>query len=377
MFHYTHSDTISSDREMLVRFCARFTGNTDAAEDLAQQTLLQAWRHEESLRDPQARQGWLLGIARNTCLMWARRQGREVTRLVELDRLDAHGCRDRLADNFDFVMELERDELVRLVERAMALLPSESREILIQKYVEELPQVEVAARLGLTEGAVEARLQRGKQALKRLLSTDFSAEAVSYGLIHPADAGWEETRVWCPVCGRRRLEGRFKPQEGELFMRCPECAIPGVHYIASRIGDRLRGMRTYGPAVGRVLDVIHDLFRSRPIDGMVLCSGCGEWRPIVKRALDGSPYPNQISLTCPQCKDNDHETWHSLTWSLPEARLFWRENPRMRFLPDRQIEVAGSPAILTGFESLTSGARLEVVTLLETLQVLSIRKEFL
>jgi RNA polymerase sigma factor (sigma-70 family) len=84
----------------------------------------------------------------------------------------------RLADDFDLEVDLERDDLAWLLDRALALLPPETREILVQKYVEECPQADVAARLGLTEGAVEARLQRGKLALRRVLTTDVRRRCV-------------------------------------------------------------------------------------------------------------------------------------------------------------------------------------------------------
>ncbi len=82
--------------------------------------------------------------------------------------------------------------------------------------------------------------------------------------------------------------------------------------------------------------------------------------------------PESIYLWHPQCGGYDSETWHSLTWSLPQARAFWRENPRMRFLPEREIEFAGSSTVVTGFESVTGSARLEVVSLRDTLEVMSI-----
>jgi hypothetical protein len=44
----------------------------------------------------------------------------------------------------------------------------------------------------------------------------------------------------------------------------------------------------------------------------------------------------------------------------------------MRFLPERDIEVAGSQAVLTGFESLTGSAKLEIISLRDTYQVVSI-----
>jgi hypothetical protein len=44
----------------------------------------------------------------------------------------------------------------------------------------------------------------------------------------------------------------------------------------------------------------------------------------------------------------------------------------MRFLPPREVDFQGSPAMLTGFESVTGSARLEVVSLRHTLEVVSI-----
>lgn len=71
----TTSSFISpQEHARLVRLCATITGSSEAAEDLAQETLLEAWRHLEGLRDPEKRSQWLSGIARNVCLRWKRKQ---------------------------------------------------------------------------------------------------------------------------------------------------------------------------------------------------------------------------------------------------------------------------------------------------------------
>ncbi len=59
---------LPAERARLVRLCTTITGNGDVAEDLAQETLLEAWRHLHKLRDPERRAQWLSGIARNVCL---------------------------------------------------------------------------------------------------------------------------------------------------------------------------------------------------------------------------------------------------------------------------------------------------------------------
>ncbi len=62
--------TLLSQRAKLVRLCMDWTGDADAAEDLAQEALLQAWQRAHQLRDPNAYEAWLKRIVRNICLRW-------------------------------------------------------------------------------------------------------------------------------------------------------------------------------------------------------------------------------------------------------------------------------------------------------------------
>lgn len=363
----TEMETAAAERIMLLRYCTRYTGDPDAAEDLVQATLLAAWRREEQLRDPQARPSWLLSIARNTCAMWGRRQGRERARRVEPGHAEEDDLDGHLADDFDLEVELEREELADLLDRALALLPEETREVLIRRYIEDTPHAEIAARLRLSEGAVEARLHRGKLALKRVLSNDLSDEAISCGLLSQEDAGWQATRMWCPGCGMRRLEGQLIPDDGQINLRCAGCSLPYNNYL-NAYGYRRPEIKTFKPGTMRVLDTIYEVFHQRAADGYAPCPGCGTMLPIVH----GGPY--DVYIECGDCGLSDRESWHSLTWSLPQTRAFWQDHPRMRFIPQREIEVDGVPAVLTGFENMAGTARLDVVRLRDSLRVVRISR---
>src|SRR5262245_40122961 len=59
-----------ADRRRLVGLCAAVSGDREAAEDLAQETLLEAWRNAHKLRDPEGVDRWLAAIARNVCRRW-------------------------------------------------------------------------------------------------------------------------------------------------------------------------------------------------------------------------------------------------------------------------------------------------------------------
>src|SRR5262245_4659355 len=73
-------ELLSSERPRLVRLCARLTGDLQAAQDLAQETLIIAWRNAHQLREPERYSQWLSGIARNLCRNWVRSRRRESAR---------------------------------------------------------------------------------------------------------------------------------------------------------------------------------------------------------------------------------------------------------------------------------------------------------
>ncbi|HWE62369.1 MAG TPA: RNA polymerase sigma factor, partial [Chloroflexota bacterium] len=272
---------------------------------------------------------------------------------------------------------LEQGELSEILSHALALLPPDTREVLIQRYTRDSSHAEVAVRLGMSQDAVKKRVERGKSALRHVLSADLRSDALAYGLITVQEDAWQETRIWCPGCGRHKLSGQFRPHAGELKLRCSGCSpSPYAHYLDAHWGDGLRDLQTYKPALSRVLGGIHEMYRVRPVEGAVRCPQCGDQVPIRRGIPPWPPFEGHylecIYRWCPRCDVWDVETWHALTWSLPAARRFWQEHPRMRFLPEREIEVAGSPAVVTSFESLTDSARLDVVSLRDSLQVVRI-----
>lgn len=70
--------SLTVDRPRLVRSCLALTGDVDAAEDVAQETLYEAWRHLHQVHDPTGMERWLQAIARDVCRRWAERRGREL-----------------------------------------------------------------------------------------------------------------------------------------------------------------------------------------------------------------------------------------------------------------------------------------------------------
>jgi len=277
-------------------------------------------------------------------------------------------CVARIADTVDLAGDLERAEVATLVDEALALLPPVTRAALIARYRDEAPQAAVAVRLGLSESAVEARLHRGKLALRRALATALRDDA---GPGDRADcaAGWGDTRLWCPLCGQRHLQGQFNPACGAFALRCPACYPTTGIYCSYEWPDLFQGIRGYKPALGRVMRWANTYYRSALTRGTAPCLGCGHMLPVrrtqapqVVAALHDRSSAPGLHVRCERCDTTCSMRLSNLTLYLPQAWQFWRAHPRMRTVPDRVVEADGQAALVTRFQSVTGAAYLDVVT---------------
>ena len=378
-------EALASERVRLVGLCATLTGNVDVAEDMAQEVLLEAWRSIERLRDVELFSHWLSGIARNVCLRWTRKQGRYLARFVQPAEQDMV-LEEQLAADYDIEVELERKELVELLDRTMSLLPVETREVLVARYVEESSLAEVAERLGVQTGAVAMRLQRGKLALRRVLSDELVMEWQEYGVRGRDQAEMKETSIWCTYCGQYHLVGRFSPAEGTLLLSCPACGEYSHSNLAHTSESRLfQGIKRLKPAISRLRGWIHRYYRNYLHELMAPCMRCGRMVPLQLvsslQAVDAEHFSENrhdergVYQTCSDCSLHNWTSLESLALALPEGRRFYREHARMRTLPEQSIEVDGQVAFVTRFESVTEQARFEVVSSSHRYEIVSINGE--
>jgi RNA polymerase sigma-70 factor (ECF subfamily) len=142
------------------------------AEDVMQQTWLQAWRRLPQLEDPDAVAGWLARIAANEALGRVRRH--EPTEpLGEDDRLEAHGAADP-------ERQAAARQQARAVEAAVDRLPDAQRQAFMLRTVEGLDTGEAAAVLRVSPGALKLRLHRAHLALRAELGDAVEAAPSAY-----------------------------------------------------------------------------------------------------------------------------------------------------------------------------------------------------
>jgi RNA polymerase sigma factor (sigma-70 family) len=372
---------LQAERARLVRLCARLSGDPYAAEDLAQETLIEAWRQRQRLHDPSGYAQWLSAIARNICLRWARQHGRERAHLIDVpsgNDSTRPSVVEQLPDSLDLEVELERGELARLLDRALALLPGETRAALVARYVEQMPVAEVAARLGLTEGAVAVRLHRGRLALRRVLETKLRDEASAYDLAGDLALTWRPTTIWCPHCGQHRLLVRTsQAADPRFWTRCPDChSVAGAYFVQVTRTSPLASSgfrRTLFSVVAETGDYFRRAFQS----GAARCSRCGRRLPAVTHISDGKHLSQGARIVGAWCDACDAGCWtyHAeMVLYLPAGRRFWQRHKRIRALPEQEVELGGRPALVTSFEDVATTARLEVVSARDTLKVLRIHE---
>jgi RNA polymerase sigma-70 factor (ECF subfamily) len=136
--------------DALARYLARLVGDRALAEELAQETLLQAYRALPRMTGALALRPWLYKIATNNAYKLLRRR-----RLIQfLPLLEHFGGGPSLEGRM-----AERDE----VGRALAALDEESRTLLVLTAVEGFSYQEAGAIVGLKPEAARKRIYRAKQ----------------------------------------------------------------------------------------------------------------------------------------------------------------------------------------------------------------------
>jgi RNA polymerase sigma-70 factor, ECF subfamily len=146
--------------DVLWRYCLRLVGNDRVrAEDVAQETLLRAWRNRSVLEGPPAAvRSWLFTVARNIVIdEWRSRRAHNETPVAEVPE--------------QATKDDESDQLLLswVVAEALTRLSPDHRAVLLECYYRGRPVSEAARRLGVPEGTVKSRTHYALRALKLAL----------------------------------------------------------------------------------------------------------------------------------------------------------------------------------------------------------------
>lgn len=159
-----------------------YVGRYGAAEDIAQEAFLAAYRSLPRLKDPARFGPWLKEITCRTAANWLRRHAKRFRAETPLPF--------RRTVNIEDLREgpsglLERGERYERVQRAIDSLPERYRLPIVLRYLQELSYDEISDFTGESRDEIRGVLQRGGRQLRELL-----ADLGSSG----GEAGWHRAR---------------------------------------------------------------------------------------------------------------------------------------------------------------------------------------
>jgi RNA polymerase sigma-70 factor (ECF subfamily) len=145
----------------------KFVGKHDEAEDLTQDIFLKVYKSLDTFDRRANFQTWLISVSRNLCIDHYRsvRKERET-----IDRdVDAGELAPASSDTGPYAA-LEHADRRALLRRALDALPPTLRSAVLLRDIQELSYQEIAAQLGLPEGTVKSRINRGRLELARQIA---------------------------------------------------------------------------------------------------------------------------------------------------------------------------------------------------------------
>lgn len=153
----------------VLAICRARVKASHAYEDLAQESLLRAWRSIATLENPEKFGAWLRGIAQRVCLDWLKsHQNRQVPLSTLGASPDRNGALIDLhpapSDGIERQSELERLQIE--IDR----LPEEEREALLLYAYRDVTYRELADLLDVSIGTVNLRLSRARERLRKRLA---------------------------------------------------------------------------------------------------------------------------------------------------------------------------------------------------------------
>jgi RNA polymerase sigma-70 factor (ECF subfamily) len=160
--------------DRIYRFAQRMCGQAEDAQDVVQETFLNAYRGLKAFRGEAQLSTWLYTIASRACIRMRRRRQGEPERELSLEEFipTSEGeFRLQIPTNGLTPEEaLENKELRTALRQAIHKLPRKYRLVLVLRDMEELTAKEVGSIMKLNERAVKSRLHRARLFIRRELS---------------------------------------------------------------------------------------------------------------------------------------------------------------------------------------------------------------
>ena len=157
---------VDRHREWIHSLAWREIGDFHAAQEITQDTFIQAFKSLPTLRDHNRFLGWLHVIAKRQCIEWLRKKPATMQSLDAMSKIEL--------EQLFYTRYLEKEqtqasagELRDVVERLLRKLPETERSVMILHYFSGLTCEEVSTRLDVSLNTVKSRLYRARKRLEQ------------------------------------------------------------------------------------------------------------------------------------------------------------------------------------------------------------------
>jgi RNA polymerase sigma-70 factor (ECF subfamily) len=154
----------------MTTLAASMLRDRDEANDVVEDALLRVHRAAPGFRGERGLRTWVLRIVANLCRDRLRRRKFIAPHEEDEDPFERAGLSvDPIADWDD---SLDQRVLAQALERALAALPVEQREILVMRHRLGLSHAEIVEALGVPSGTVKSRIARALAALRERVAQE-------------------------------------------------------------------------------------------------------------------------------------------------------------------------------------------------------------
>jgi RNA polymerase sigma-70 factor (ECF subfamily) len=157
--------------DRLYRLAWLLTGAKPEAEDLFQELLIKAYGKLDDLVEIEEPGSWLCRVMYNLFIDEQRRFARRRMHTVEEGQLAGEGL-ENLPGGENPVLDNERIERIRRLDRALAQLSDEHRVVVLLHDTEGYKMTEIEELTGVPVGTVKSRLHRARARLREILVAD-------------------------------------------------------------------------------------------------------------------------------------------------------------------------------------------------------------
>jgi RNA polymerase sigma-70 factor (ECF subfamily) len=148
--------------QLLFRVAFRITNNSEAAEDLCQESFFSLYDKKMLFPNPEEAKYWLIRVVKNAALNYAKRKERERKAYQRAFKEDY-----RQVETGEVL--LVKKETTEEVQNALEELPENLRMVLVFKEYADMNYKEIGRVLGISEGNVKVRVFRARERLESLL----------------------------------------------------------------------------------------------------------------------------------------------------------------------------------------------------------------